>query len=476
MQLAPVLATPPRNLSAISPGPKDFAMASPSTTSTLGPRRHDLDNLRSFLTCLVVLHHTAIAYGGAGVWGFQSAIFPPQNQLLIVFNAVNQSFFMALFFYISGRMSAQSLTRHSLGEFIRSKTLRLGLPAVVYTLLITPLTGILLPENWEPDKRQNGLARYYMRIRGVTGPVWYTATLLAMDLVTAGVLAWWRSGRVRLPVDDDEEDNGARKARWLNHHAMCRYGWLAVAVASFFVRLWYPVGTVTWVISVQAAYLPQYIYAYTLGHLSFEQGEPRLTNPLEPATSPTPVAAVDPESAESAAQPTQPSGPPRIPTLSLYPSLALMIGIMPLIFIFVFANGLPKRPEEIGDVTGGWSSVAATYAVWNELGFILIGPALMAHFQKWYARPATSRIWKARYSYAAFLLHVLVSFSVEVVVEWAWMAIFGKGRQGAKSSVEAVWKTVGPVLITAAVGGVNCVLSFIVGGWLVRVPGIKKII
>jgi glucans biosynthesis protein C len=69
-------------------------------------RSHDLDNLRSFLTCLVIAHHTSIVYGGGGSWYFKSACFTSAPGLLRTFEAVNQSFFMGLFFWISGRMSA----------------------------------------------------------------------------------------------------------------------------------------------------------------------------------------------------------------------------------------------------------------------------------------------------------------------------------------------------------------------------------
>jgi hypothetical protein len=46
---------------------------------TVASRRHVLDNLRSFLTGLVVMHHTGAAYGGAGMGGlFKSGLFPAE--------------------------------------------------------------------------------------------------------------------------------------------------------------------------------------------------------------------------------------------------------------------------------------------------------------------------------------------------------------------------------------------------------------
>jgi glucan biosynthesis protein C len=72
-------------------------------------RRHDLDNLRPFLTGLVVVHHTGIAYGLTGWWYYKSPLNPPATSLpVLVLVAVNQTFFMGLFFWISGRLSAES--------------------------------------------------------------------------------------------------------------------------------------------------------------------------------------------------------------------------------------------------------------------------------------------------------------------------------------------------------------------------------
>jgi hypothetical protein len=51
--------------------------------------------LRVVLTALVILHHTAITYGGSGSWFYREVRDggSPTSVLLTVFCAVNQSFF-----------------------------------------------------------------------------------------------------------------------------------------------------------------------------------------------------------------------------------------------------------------------------------------------------------------------------------------------------------------------------------------------
>lgn len=122
-------------------------IAMPSTTGALSKRRHDLDNTRTFLTALVIYHHTAIVYGGPGSWLFKSRFFNCGCLALVPFNFINQSFFMELFFWLSGLLSGNRLsnspTKESRWSFLRSKWYHLGLPAAIYTGMIHPLSVLL---------------------------------------------------------------------------------------------------------------------------------------------------------------------------------------------------------------------------------------------------------------------------------------------------------------------------------------------
>ena len=63
-----------------------------------------VDRLRSAITVLVILHHTAITYGAIGGW-FWREVQPsrtPSSILLILFCTTNQAYFMAFFFLLAG--------------------------------------------------------------------------------------------------------------------------------------------------------------------------------------------------------------------------------------------------------------------------------------------------------------------------------------------------------------------------------------
>jgi peptidoglycan/LPS O-acetylase OafA/YrhL len=68
-----------------------------------------IDNLRIALIMLVIAHHAGQAYGPTGgFWYFEN---PERASILGAFFTVNRSFFMSLFFMISGYFLPASYDR-----------------------------------------------------------------------------------------------------------------------------------------------------------------------------------------------------------------------------------------------------------------------------------------------------------------------------------------------------------------------------
>jgi surface polysaccharide O-acyltransferase-like enzyme len=92
-----------------------------------------LDRARTFITLLVVLHHSVVNYtyfgnGDRMRWlGFD---------LVVLFN---DSFFMACMFFISGLFVHDSLARRGPGNFLASRAWRLGVPFTISILMVTPI-------------------------------------------------------------------------------------------------------------------------------------------------------------------------------------------------------------------------------------------------------------------------------------------------------------------------------------------------
>lgn len=77
-----------------------------------GSRLLYIDNIRILLICLVIATHTSITYGGPGSWFFTDlGDGPVMPFILIVLDALNQSFFMGFFVLISAYFVPGSLMR-----------------------------------------------------------------------------------------------------------------------------------------------------------------------------------------------------------------------------------------------------------------------------------------------------------------------------------------------------------------------------
>src|SRR3984893_10958326 len=96
-------------------------------------RNAALDRARTFITMLVLIHHSVIAYTYFG---------HTDRQSFLGFDGVvtfNDSFFMAAMFLLSGLFVWPSLQRKGTAWFLRDRLWRLGLPFAVCALILMPI-------------------------------------------------------------------------------------------------------------------------------------------------------------------------------------------------------------------------------------------------------------------------------------------------------------------------------------------------
>ena len=92
------------------------------------------DNLKVLMMIMVIIHHVGQAYGASvGWWPVQEAT---RTRILNPFLMVNRSFGMSLFFMIAGYFTARSCERKGPLYLVRSRLLHLGIPLMVYSLLM----------------------------------------------------------------------------------------------------------------------------------------------------------------------------------------------------------------------------------------------------------------------------------------------------------------------------------------------------
>ncbi|KAF1995316.1 hypothetical protein P154DRAFT_624086 [Amniculicola lignicola CBS 123094] len=444
-------------------------------------RSYYLDNLRTALTVLVIYHHTAIPYGGLGSWPYPppspsshaSSPHPPSLPLAC-FNLVNQTYFMATFFLLSGYFSALTVSRKkSRWVWMGEKWRRLGVPTILYSVfgpavvrgVITTTTIVLrngdrsggggdgkgringdlervIQEVW------SGLWEWYEK-GGVQGPVWYCAVLLVFDMFYAAICPRDFVFEPRLtPISTSisthatanrvapgehirllvAENDGGGEERTQNEHAKKQRGpstrmvLMAVCLSSttaFFLRVPYPLGTgVFALLNLRVGYMPQYILFYSTGLAAYRYWDVELHFVVSKQT--------------------------RVLLLAWL----LAIGLS---WILVLRNTLADVKDVLEGSDGGINTFALLYAFGNEVSGVLISSGSLALFKTKFDRKwIVGGVDLTRHSYAAFLLHPPCLVFLQCVLD-GWNA--------------------GGVLKTVVVGSLGTVVTWVTGWVLVQAVG-----
>ena len=109
----------------------------------MSDRKYYLDNLKVFLTVLVIFHHAGQAYGNGGGWAYQPSNSGEFLPWIWHFFSVNAGFFMGLFFLISGYFVPASYDRQGSKVFVKKKLMRLGIPLLFIGVITSAITGTL---------------------------------------------------------------------------------------------------------------------------------------------------------------------------------------------------------------------------------------------------------------------------------------------------------------------------------------------
>lgn len=145
------------------------------------PRLSWIDTVRVAVTALVIAHHCAVTYGNIPVWFYNEPPQDPSAYALDVTVVLNQTWFMGLFFLISGYFAPASVDRHGPRAFALDRFIRLGLPLLGFVLIVRPLANF---HSWLLDSDRPPYVLYYLRTIDA-GPAWFLEVLLALSLIYA---------------------------------------------------------------------------------------------------------------------------------------------------------------------------------------------------------------------------------------------------------------------------------------------------
>lgn len=235
---------------------RNLATSKPTMAATrvAPPRDRYIDRLRSVMTVLVLLHHTAITYGAAGGW-FYNERYPsaaPSSILLTLFVATNQAYFMGFFFLLAGYFTPGSLERKGYARFLGDRLLRLGIPLVAFVFILGPLTAAMVAAF-----KGNGFWRVFPdlwnRVIIINGPMWFVQALL---MFCVGYCAWRAAFGTPLKQSERTPSPVPSYIKWL-------LSAIIVGAISLAIRQFVPVGKN--VFGLQLAYFAPYIFLFAVG-------------------------------------------------------------------------------------------------------------------------------------------------------------------------------------------------------------------
>jgi peptidoglycan/LPS O-acetylase OafA/YrhL len=214
-----------------------------------------VDKLRVTVVAAVVVAHAALAYVVPIPWYYEERTSSRGIQIAFSVPVLLAAVFgLAPLFVVGGWLSSISLAHHGTAHFVGSRMLRLGVPALVYLLLIDPVGDFL---GSRAQGKQASLVQLLVAVRGSRdlGPMWFVLTLLVFSLAYAG----WRAVR---PVRPPEAALGVPVLVTLA---------LAIAVLDFVVWLQWPyLAVAPWNLGLPR--WPQAAGMFVLGVLAGERG------------------------------------------------------------------------------------------------------------------------------------------------------------------------------------------------------------
>ena len=360
-------------------------------------RDYYIDRLRVIVTALVILHHTAITYGGAGGWFWKEHDTSPalSSLLLTLFCATNQAWFMGFFFLLAGFYTPGSLAKKGYARFLLDRFLRLGLPLLAFIFILGPLTAAIVTyaqgQGFWPT-----IVFLWQHKRIINGPLWFAQALLIFSLVYC---AWSASLR------------GSLTGPQHNRTVVPAYGWwllgaLATGAAALEIRQFFPVGEN--IFGLQLGYFAGYIVLFAIGIMAWRHDWLR--------------------------QLTWRDARPWIVTsVIVWPTLPVAIA---------FA----RHHHSDVSFTSGHSWAAILYAFWEPFVAWGIIALWLLVFRQRLNKPSPLWEWMARRAYAVYIIHppILVGIALSLH-RWVAPALLKFGVVGALA-VAACWLLSDPLV------------------------------
>ncbi|MEL6208765.1 MAG: acyltransferase family protein [Pseudomonadota bacterium] len=153
-----------------------------------GARLWHLDWIRAGAMLLGIPYHAGLIYTPGLGWFVAS---PQGSEAIAALTGLLGSMRMGLFFWVAGLLTAIVLANRGPGTWLRRRFLRLGLPLLTATLLITPIVMLAIAYRVARDGGP-GVSEAFLHLVSTPGPhwvghLWFLQTLLVFSVVAVAL-------------------------------------------------------------------------------------------------------------------------------------------------------------------------------------------------------------------------------------------------------------------------------------------------
>lgn len=330
-----------------------------------------IDNLRLLMIIFVVMIHLSVTYSGIGNWYIISTqeLDTACTVIFGLFQSFTQAYFMGFLFFISGFFVVTSYDKKGGKRFLLDRLKRLGIPALIYMLLIQPfISYVLLGHTWEKPPFLRYYANYIFSFNfiGSNGPLWFAIALLIFNVVYAIIRVVTRNRKI------------LEEKALFNNKAVIRLI-IVIAVSTFLVRLVQPIDTS--IMNMQICFFAQYIALFIVG---VKWGRYEWFSKISYQKSKTCLL------------------------------LALIPGIIVWVIMMIAGGALDGNFDSF---KGGLTWQSGTYALWESFTSVTMSIGLIGVFREKYNNQSKLVKILSDNSFSVYVFHAPIIITISLIID-----------------------------------------------------------
>ncbi|MBN2478878.1 MAG: acyltransferase [Parachlamydiales bacterium] len=325
-----------------------------------------LDNLKALAIILVVIVHTGVTYCGMGSWFYieHSYLDNASYYFFLFLGSFSQAFFMSLLFAIGGYFIPDSLAKRGVKNFIAARSFRLGMPALIFALLIFPICENMINQSFNLKIYLQGIISF--KFIEWTGPLWFTLALLFFTFIYIAIKRWC--------------DVLAEKYSFNITIKNVLVLVLIIGIVAFALRLIFPIGSS--VLNFQLCFFSAYLFMFFMGVFARQKN------------------IFDKINYQQAKK---------------WFFISFIVGIpwwILIVYFGIIANG---NDRNLILIQGGWNWISFSAALWESFFCVSIILGLIGIFKNIFNTQNSLQRFLSKNSFAVYVFHPPILIAVSLV-------------------------------------------------------------